>query len=74
MNHELIEIFRAMRLKATSRMAHDIGPIDELCEYILFDKLEWCRTKRGCDHCPLGIKKVFGYSNQIIVTNKRLYK
>lgn len=74
MNPELIEIFRAMRLKSLSRMAHDIGPIDELCEYILFDKLEWCRTKGGCDHCLLGIKDVFGYSNQIIVTNKRLYK
>ena len=74
MNPELIEIFRAMRLKATSRMAHDISPLDELCEYILFDKLEWCRTKGGCDHCILGTREVFGYSNQIIVTNKRLYK
>lgn len=74
MNNELIEIFRAMRLKSLSRMAHDIEPLDELCEDILFDKLEWCRTKRGCDHCLLGIKEVFGYSNQIIVTNKRLYK
>lgn len=74
MNPELIEIFRAMRLKALSPIARDIDPLDFLCECIKFNALDWCRIKGGCDHCPLGIKKVFGYSNQIIVTNKRLYK
>lgn len=72
MNHELIEIFKAMRLKAVSPTEHDINPIDFLCENIEFNALDWCGIKGGCDHCPLGIKKVFGYSNQIILTNKRL--
>lgn len=74
MNPELIEIFRAMRLKASSPMADDMGPLDFICECIEFNALDWCGIKGGCDHCPLGTKEVFGYSNQIIVTNKRLYK
>ena len=74
MNPELIEIFRAMRLKASSPMVHDIGPLDLLCECIEFNTLDWCRIKGGCDHCLLSTREVFGYSNLIIVTNKRLYK
>ena len=73
MNNELLEIFRAMRLKASSPMAHDIGPLDLLCECIEFNALDWCGIKGGCDHCILGTREVFGYSNQIILTKRMIH-